>query len=351
MNHIVSKPLITTIIPTYRRPKMLRRAIRSVLSQTYPHFQVCVYDNASRDETASVVAELAKMDSRVKYHCHSENIGAYKNFSYGMEHVETPFFSFLSDDDIILPEFYETSMKGFSKFPDAMFSAGSVISMTDKGKVNHVFLSSWQREGRYIPPDGLLEMFKKGHLIWTATLFRREVIEKVGVLDQDVGPPSDSDFILRIAARFPFVISKKPCGITVSHPSSWSILVDPYLIRDGWLKIISKIKEYEWIPLELRINAEQMSMEDIKRLLFWSGLEYINRSDFENAYKTIEIFRDYYHVKTKAFILYTIAKLRKHFPPGYYFLVCLNKIRIFFNHIKYKQLQKHFGHYAKFPEL
>jgi glycosyltransferase involved in cell wall biosynthesis len=55
-----TKPLITTIIPTYRRPKLLRRAIKSVLNQTYLHFQVCVYDNASGDETAEVVSELAK---------------------------------------------------------------------------------------------------------------------------------------------------------------------------------------------------------------------------------------------------------------------------------------------------
>jgi hypothetical protein len=86
-------------------------------------------------------------------------------------------------------------------------------------------------------------------------------------------------------------------------------------------------------------------------MLFWSRIGYIERNDFENAYKTIEIFRNYYHLKTKAFILYTIAKFRKHFPPGYYFLVCLNKIRIFFNRTKYKQLQKHFGHYAQFLEL
>jgi glycosyltransferase involved in cell wall biosynthesis len=68
------KPLITTIIPTCRRPHLLRRAIKSVLNQTYPHFQVCVYDNASGDETAEVVSEFAKKDPRIKYHCHSENI-------------------------------------------------------------------------------------------------------------------------------------------------------------------------------------------------------------------------------------------------------------------------------------
>ena len=97
------KPLITTIIPTYRRPKLLKRAIKSVLNQTYPHFQVCVYDNASEDETAEVVAEFAKKDPRVKYHCHPENIGAIKNFKYGLERVGTEYFSILLDDDLLLP--------------------------------------------------------------------------------------------------------------------------------------------------------------------------------------------------------------------------------------------------------
>src|SRR5689334_15432360 len=94
---------ITTIIPTYRRPQLLRRAIQSVLNQTYPHFQLWVYDNASGDETADVVAEFMQKDPRVKYHCHPHNIGAVANFNYGMAQVTTAYFSFLSDDDVVLP--------------------------------------------------------------------------------------------------------------------------------------------------------------------------------------------------------------------------------------------------------
>jgi glycosyltransferase involved in cell wall biosynthesis len=60
---------ITTVIPTYRRPRLLSRAIRSVLSQNYPHLEVHVYDNGSGDGTPQVVAELAERDPRVKYHC------------------------------------------------------------------------------------------------------------------------------------------------------------------------------------------------------------------------------------------------------------------------------------------
>src|SRR5271168_4302039 len=97
------EPCITTIIPTYRRPRLLPRAITSVLKQTYPHFEVHVYDNASGDETRQVVESIAATDPRVKYHCHESNIGLVANFAYGMERVTTPLFNLLSDDDLVFP--------------------------------------------------------------------------------------------------------------------------------------------------------------------------------------------------------------------------------------------------------
>ena len=45
----MSPPTVTAIIPTYRRPRLVRRAIESVLAQTYPHVRVLVCDNASGD--------------------------------------------------------------------------------------------------------------------------------------------------------------------------------------------------------------------------------------------------------------------------------------------------------------
>jgi len=71
----ITKPLITTIIPTYQRPKLLRRAIKSGLNQNYPHFQVCVYDNASGDETETVVREFTAKDSRIQYFRQEKNKG------------------------------------------------------------------------------------------------------------------------------------------------------------------------------------------------------------------------------------------------------------------------------------
>ena len=83
-------PTITTVIPTFRRPRLVERAIRSVLAQNFDGFQICVYDNASGDETAAVVAQIAREDPRVNYYCHPKNIGAWNNFKYGIERVSTP---------------------------------------------------------------------------------------------------------------------------------------------------------------------------------------------------------------------------------------------------------------------
>src|SRR5258708_39787124 len=122
--------LITTIIPTFRRPQLLRRAIQSSLAQSFTDLQVLVLDNASGDETAAVVTKLIKTDGRVKYHCHPENIGGGNNFQYGLQHVTTPFFSILSDDDILLPDFYVTAKQAFTAHPQASFVACCPFHMT-----------------------------------------------------------------------------------------------------------------------------------------------------------------------------------------------------------------------------
>jgi GT2 family glycosyltransferase len=235
---------ITTVIPTYRRPELLERAIRSVLRQTYPELQVWVFDNASGDETGAVVARLAAEDARVHYHCHPENIGMTANFTYALEHVETPYFSILADDDYLLPAFFETAMAGFAEHPDAMFSAGSVVSMTEEGQVTHVSMSLWERTGYFAAPDGLFEWTIPKHPDITGLLFRREVLSEVGSLDPTL-LNADYDLEWRIIARFPYVVSREPCVVSVVHPTQATRTSD----AETWLR------SYRTMRGHLRANA------------------------------------------------------------------------------------------------
>jgi len=349
-----SKPLITTVIPTYRRPRLLRRAIKSVLAQTYPYFQVFVYDNASGDETAAVVRELAKADPRVKYHCHPENIGVFKNFAYGMEHVETPFFSLLSDDDVLLPDMYQVALAGIEKFPEAIMSAAATIHMDEQGRVLRVPTSSWT-PGLYTPPEGMLAMLRDKHPSWTGALFRREVLEKVGNLDEEVGNPCDLDFELRIAAHFPIVVCLKPVGILVIHSASQSQSGTFEEMYPGWLKMIHKITRDEAIPYHARCQAADMLNERFKTWLSYEVLGLIIRGEWEKVDKAIDILQNSCHLTLRSSLLTILAGTCRSIPPVRVLLKDVRALKRFVVSIvpnpSGKQLQRSYGAYARYLEL
>ena len=58
-------PLVSVLIPTYNRKELLKRAINSVLNQTYKNIEIYVTDNASTDGTFEVMQELLKNDKRI----------------------------------------------------------------------------------------------------------------------------------------------------------------------------------------------------------------------------------------------------------------------------------------------
>ena len=129
------KPLVTTIIPTYKRPHLLENAIRSALAQEGVEKKICVYDNASDDETESLVRSMAERHHEIEYFCHSENIGGFANFQFGLSRVDTPYLNFLSDDDLLLPGFYSNAVEDLKKHPDLMMWAGATVRADRFGRI------------------------------------------------------------------------------------------------------------------------------------------------------------------------------------------------------------------------
>jgi hypothetical protein len=90
------------------------------------------------------------------------------------------------------------------------------VSMTEAGQITHVSMSLWERDGYFPAPDGLFEWTIPKHPDITGILFRREATERVGPLDPAL-LNADYDFEWRIAARFPYVVSKEPCVVSTVH--------------------------------------------------------------------------------------------------------------------------------------
>lgn len=284
---------ITTVIPTYRRPQLLRRALASVLRQTYADFCVRVYDNASGDDTEAAVAQTAGGDPRVEYFRQPQNIGGGPNFLFGMRKIDTPFFSFLSDDDVLLPDFFETALAGFARWPQALMSAASTVEVSADGAVRYVPLALWKREGLYAPPAGAFCMLDNRHPTWTTILFRREAIERTGYLDLDVGLPSDLDYEMRVAARFPIVVSFRPCGAYVSHPESGSAR-ETAALAAGFERMRRNFETDERIDVRTRRHLSSRLARQLRMKLLEIWVKSLVRGDDDAALEAAVSMRDRY---------------------------------------------------------
>ena len=221
-NLVSATPLITTVIPTYRRPHLLRRAIRSVLDQSYPHFKICVYDNASEDETAEVVNNLARQDPRIHYHCHPNNIGAQDNFIFGLSRTETPYVHLLSDDDFLLPSFFAQATSALDNNPDAAFFSGGMLSANTDGGVRALLRYGPETDQAYRPPK-LFQLLASYTRTWTSAIFRRVALEALGGLKKETSYSFSIDLLLRSATRFEAVLSDAPVAVFTVHAGSSSV--------------------------------------------------------------------------------------------------------------------------------
>jgi glycosyltransferase involved in cell wall biosynthesis len=283
---VEKQPLITTVIPTYKRPVLLKKAVLSALNQTFSNIQVIVYDNCSADRTKEVIEEIAKQDSRLKYYCHSHPIPAAENFRFGFSAVKTPFFSVLADDDLLFPHFYETALTLFECFPAAYFCLGSTVDCSAAGKIISAEALKWNRE-YFEPPSGVFEVIQK-YFNWTGALFKKEVLEQVHI-DPTV-KPIDYDFVLRLAARFPFAISKKPCAQFTIHPASYSLLNGLKLFWPSWPKITQNVLDaLTHFPI-VQSQVQILLQHKLKNNLFRLVINLVARKRFEESEKVIDLY-------------------------------------------------------------
>lgn len=305
---------VTAVIPTYRRPRLLERAIASAAEQTGARVRVAVFDNCSGDETRDVVAKLAQAYPDVRYHAHASNLGALANFEHGVRSVDTPFFSILSDDDYLLPGFYERALAGLAIHPEAMFWIGVTLNVDESGSIWDARLNRWTKEGLYQPPMGALAMTGGTAPTWTGIVFRREVLELAGFIDRETQGPSDLDYTIRLGARFPYVFEKIPVAVFSINPQSFSATQPLSSFWPGWLKMFRNVERLDTLAACDRCRLLEALHADARRMLFRRGINALagGRGDF--ARDAARALTSDYSERARAMLLRLLAFACERIP-------------------------------------
>lgn len=341
---ISKMPLITTVIPTYRRPQLLERAICSAAGQEGVDVKVAVFDNCSGDDTGEVVAALAQRYSHVSYHLHSRNLGAAANFDFGVRSVGTPFFSILSDDDYLLPGFYRRALSGLAAHPEAMFWVGTTLHVDVRGTVVDARVAGWPRAGIYKPPEGAMAMTGGAAPTWTGIVFRREVLELAGFIDHETLGPSDFDYTLRLGARFPYLLEQVPVAVFSLNPEGFSATEALSSFWPGWLKMFRNVGEFSGLAPAERERLLAALHADAQRMLFRRGIRAVVAGRLDFARDAADALAFHYMQHGRARVLRGLALSCARIPGARFALRqayhqmerCIVRSR--------KELQKKYGH-------
>jgi glycosyltransferase involved in cell wall biosynthesis len=194
-------PTVTVICLCYNQARFVEEAINSVLAQTYPHVQLVVVDDASTDDSVSVIGRLAALHQGIEFLPLSHNVGNCKAFNHALAHARGEYIIDLAADDILLPGRVASGVEVLREAGgscDVQFTDAEWIAADGK----HLYWHSDRFPHHTIPQGDIYKDLISRFFICSPTMmFKRDVIQSLGGYDEALSY-EDFDFWIRSSRNF-----------------------------------------------------------------------------------------------------------------------------------------------------
>lgn len=191
---MMNQPLISVIIPTFNRAKMVCDCVRSVLATGYPALEVIVVDDCSPDDTKAQIAASFGNDPLVKYLHNDRNSFQAVSRNNGRKTAHGDYLLFLDDDNIVHPEIFIELLKVFAEHPNAGLVAPMAIHQRP-GKENAIWslgsdFNRWTSQPKDNKPNLPLAELSDSPTVYPTSYYpngfmvKTEAYDKVGGFDE-----------------------------------------------------------------------------------------------------------------------------------------------------------------------
>jgi glycosyltransferase involved in cell wall biosynthesis len=255
-----SRALVSVVVPSYNASRHIREALESVLGQTYSSFEVIVVDDGSKDDTAAIVADYSRRDSRIRLVSQpNSGVGAARN--RGMAEASGEFIAPLDADDIWYPEKLEKQVGSLERHGKE-WGLGYCWSksINERGEAS-LPLAHWPIRGKAF--YALIYRNIIGNA--SVPLFRTSAVREIGgyrtrAEQGGVQGCEDWDLTLRMAAKY--LVDEVPDYLAGYRQIASTMSSN----------VLGMAKSYEFIMNELRRNYPQIP----KKIMGWSAGYYYN---------------------------------------------------------------------------
>jgi len=181
---------ISVVIPTYNRYKFLKRAVQSVLAQTYSPKEIIVIDDGSTDTTLQIQKDFPTL----KY-IYQANKGVSSARNLGITNAKHEWIAFLDSDDAWHKDKLKKQVNFHNQNPDILMSYSDEEWIRDGAVVK--IPKKFQKIGK----DAFLENISYCNIAPSSVLLHKNLFERYGLFDENLEVCEDYDLWLRIAIK------------------------------------------------------------------------------------------------------------------------------------------------------
>ena len=183
------RPLVSVVLPTYRRAHLIESAVRNVLAQDYPNLELIVVDDGSPDDTGKVLRRLQEeFFGRPMRVISKPNEGLPLALNSGFDVAKGELFTWTSDDNAYLPGAITAMVRELELDPEAAMVFADFQWVRQDGTPGNVVTTG--------PVDDLIQR----NVIGLCFLYRSESARRVGGYSPDMALAEDYDYWVRLKA-------------------------------------------------------------------------------------------------------------------------------------------------------
>ena len=173
-----NNPIVSIVVPTYNRAIFLKKAIDSVLKQTYSYLELVIVDDYSTDNTEEMVSKY--LDKRIKYLKNKSNGIIASSRNMGIRASTGEWIAFLDSDDWWTSDKLKYCIENVNNKVDLIYHELEVTSNSPaffEGKIN---------KSRQLKRPVLIDLLLNGNVISNSSVIvRKKVLIKIGLIEEN----------------------------------------------------------------------------------------------------------------------------------------------------------------------
>jgi len=304
------KPLVSVIIPTYNREKLLPEAIDSVINQTYKNWELIIVDDCSTDNTRQVIDRHKKrLYKKIRYYFTKKNSGncGATTRNIGIKNSKGEYILILDDDDKICKDLLKKQIKFIERYNDIFFVAVDRTSFP-KSNPNFKIIDSphWEKINN---KEYIWNNFDDKSVLMrhSGSLVHKNIYKKVGFFNEKIKYWVDLEMLLRIKLYYKIGLISEKLYYRRIHKNNYSSRKN-----NDEIDIITIYKSIQKIIKKNNLKKNKKTINILLSHGFFSkGYEFRKFNKLKALYFYLKsMYYNYDPLQLKA--------IKKLFTPGYY---------------------------------